>query len=77
MEGLQVFAKMAEENNKALKLAPLGNVVNVRKGKGGWGRVEIVVDNKTIDNILENKLCGGFLVADKEEYDKTAKLNSK
>lgn len=72
MKGLQVFAKMAEENNQTLKLAPLGNIESSSKSKDGWGKVTIAVDNETIEKLLKNELCGGFVVCDKSEYDKLA-----
>lgn len=71
--GLLVLAKLSDENNKTLKLSPLSNIKSAKKISNGMGLVEIGVDEETIMKILAGELVGGFIIADRSEFNRAEK----
>jgi hypothetical protein len=71
--GLLVLAKLSDENNKTLKLSPLSNIKSAKKISNGMGLVEIGVDEETIMKILAGELVGGFIIADRSEFNRVEK----
>lgn len=59
---------MAAEN-KDLRLAPISNIIEVKK-QGDHGTILIGIDVKTaIDFMAGKKFAGGLILADKEQFD--------
>lgn len=66
----QVLDAMAAAN-KDIRLAPLGNIVNLRKVKAGT-QVTIGVEGDLVAAIgIHGRFVGGLILADKAEFDAT------
>lgn len=59
-----VIKHLGETNNRSLRLAPMSNVLNVRKVKAGT-QVTIGVGEDIIAGIANGSLVGGFLYCDR------------
>lgn len=69
---LKAFEKMQKMNdeNMDIRLAPLSNICNVEI-KGGNGFVTFGVPRSVAQDLIDNKeFVGGFLLCNKEQYDK-------
>lgn len=64
-----VFNKMTADDNKALQLAPLGNVIRAQKVKAGT-QVTIGVGGDVIGKIMSGDLVGGLILCDKKEFER-------
>jgi hypothetical protein len=67
VNAFDVFSRMVERNDKAIQLAPLGNLIGARKGKQGT-KVTIGVANDVVTGIALSKYVGGLILCDKERY---------
>jgi hypothetical protein len=62
--------KRMSERSLDVRLAPLGNITNLKKVKAGT-QVTIGVAGDLVAALgLENKFVGGLILADKEQFDK-------
>lgn len=76
MNWLEVAVKMVEQNNDGVKVAPLSNIAGVDiKFDKGYGTLKINVPADIANDLTNgsNKYIGGFLVIDREAYDKIKK----
>ena len=64
----EVFARMAETDDKALKLAPLANILNMKVVKAGT-QVTIGVSGDMLARIMNNEFCGGLLLCENKRFD--------
>jgi len=64
----EVFARMAELDDKALKLAPLANILSVKTVKART-QVTIGVGGNILAGILNEEFCGGLLLCEKKRFD--------
>jgi hypothetical protein len=60
--------KIMGDRNLKIKSAGLDNITSAKKWKNGLGKVEIVVDEETIIDLVTGSLVGMFVVADKEQF---------
>lgn len=68
MKTFEKLQKMNDEN-MGIKLAPLSNISNIEI-KGGHGFVTFGVPREVAQELIDNKeFVGGFLLADKKEFD--------
>ncbi len=65
----EVFGHLADTDNQGLKVAPLGNILNMQKCKEG-GQILIGVCPETFAGLMAGRFCGGFIVADIAEFNK-------
>ncbi len=73
----EVFNHLAETDNPGLKVAPLGNILNMQKCKEG-GQILIGVCPESFAGLMQDRFCGGFVLVDKAEFHKAkAELESK
>ena len=72
MKTFEVLQKMSDDNMN-IKLAPLGNIIEINITKRG-GEVTIGIDSNTATELLNDldgtKFVGGLLLADKTQFDK-------
>lgn len=66
---MQVFNRMVETDNKNLMLAPLSNVLSLRKVKAGT-QIRIGIPGDLFGKIVLGKMCGGLLLCDIREFQK-------
>lgn len=71
MNIFDIMNKMASENLD-IKMAPLANIVEMKKTKNGC-RLTIMVENELMDKIALNKYVGGLYLANKEQFFKIKK----
>lgn len=69
VSALEVFLRMQENDDKALKLAPLSNIIEARKVKGGT-KVTIGFGADVIAGILNGDFVGGLIVCDKVAFER-------
>lgn len=64
------FEVMAEMCRRGLKIymAPLSNIAEMQKVKAG-AQITIGVEEHIMWGLNDSKFCGGFLLADKEQFD--------
>ena len=73
MNWLEIAAKMAEQNNDAVKFAPLSNIagadINFNKG---YGTLKINIPADAANDLTNGsrKYVGGFLLLDREIYER-------
>ena len=61
--------KIMGERNMDVRLAPLGNITNLKKVKAGT-QVTIGVEGDVVAALgLEDKFVGGLILADKAQFD--------
>jgi hypothetical protein len=65
----QVFQEMHETNNRALKLAPLGNLVRAKKTKAGT-EITIGVPGDVVTPFVMGSLIGGLIFCDADEFER-------
>jgi hypothetical protein len=73
MNWAEIVAKMIEENNNAVQLAPLSNISGADiKFDKGYGIIKINVPSDVADDLTNgsHKYVGGLLLIDREEFDK-------
>ncbi len=63
-----VFNAMTKADDKRLQLAPLGNILRVRRVRAGT-QITIGFGDDVIAQIAEGRLCGGLILCDKTAYD--------
>lgn len=73
INNFDVFKRMSEENNQAMKLAPLGNIGNMKQVKAGT-EITIGVAGNVIKGLMFNEYVGGLILCGKEEFEKTKRL---
>ena len=66
-DNFEVLWQMAVRD-KDIRLAPLDNIIALDKKKGRC-IVTIGVDEATLMDLLANKMVGGFIAADKKQFD--------
>lgn len=64
-----VFQRMGEENNRAMRLAPLGNILNMKAVKAGT-QVTIGVEGNIISGLMNGEYVGGLILCDKAEFER-------
>jgi hypothetical protein len=69
VNAFDVFSRMVEQNDKAIQLAPLGNLIGARKDKQG-SKVTIGIAEDVVPGIAVGKYVGGLILCDKERYAK-------
>lgn len=75
VNAFDVFSEMVRSDNKALKMAPLSNILRANYGQRVRGtQVTIGVDGNIIGDILHGKYVGGLILVDKEEFDKVKRV---
>lgn len=73
MNWLEIASKMVEQNNDGVKFAPLSNVAGADiKFDKGYGIIKINVPADVADDLTNGsrKYVGGFLLLDRETYEK-------
>lgn len=60
--------KAIGERNGSIQLAPLSNIINMKKVKAGT-QITIGVGGDVIFGIMEGKYVGGLILADKAQFD--------
>ncbi len=73
MNWVEIAAKIVEENNNAVQLAPLSNIAGADiKFDKGYGTIKINVPSNVADDLTNGsyKYVGGLLLIDREEFDK-------
>jgi len=63
-----VFSRMVERDDKALTMAALGNITELRKVKAGTN-VTIGVAGDVVGAIYNGKYVGGLILCDKKRFD--------
>lgn len=75
MKTFDVIAKMVNENNLAVKIAPLNYIKDTQQMKDGTTRVTIIVaDPQFTTNLVRGELLGGLLYIDRKEFEAEARL---
>jgi hypothetical protein len=70
VNNFDVLKRMGENNGK-IQLAPLTNIVNLKKVKAGT-QITIGVAGDVVSAIgIEGRFVGGLILADKEEFNRT------
>lgn len=72
MNWLEIAAKMVEQNDDAVKVAPLSNISGADiKFDKGYGTIKINVPANVADDLTNgsHKYVGGFLLLDRETYE--------
>jgi hypothetical protein len=64
----EVFSRMAETNDKALRLAPLANILNMKVVKAGT-QVTIGVEGNVLARIMSGEFFGGLLLCETKRFD--------
>lgn len=64
-----VFDAMCDANSSGLRAAPISNIVNMKKVKAGC-QITFGCEADVMDLVLAQKVFGGFIIADKEEFQK-------
>ena len=72
MNWLEIALKMAKQNNDGVKLAPLSNIAGADIFDTGYGIIKIKVPADIADDLTNGsrKYVGGFLLLDRETYEK-------
>jgi hypothetical protein len=68
VSAFEVFLRMAETNDKALRLAPLANILNMKVVKAGT-QVTIGVEGNVLARIMSGEFCGGLLLCETKRFD--------
>ena len=74
MNWLEIASKMVEQNNECVKFAPLSNIAGADiKFDKGYGTIKINVPADVANDLTNgsHKYVGGFLLLDRETYEKT------
>jgi len=64
----EVFQRMKELDDAALRLAPLSNIIKARAVKAGT-KITIGWPGNIVGEILNDKFVGGLLLVDKARFD--------
>jgi hypothetical protein len=59
---------MTDRDDKALKLAPMSNIMQARKVKAGT-KVTIGVEGNVVAQILTRQFVGGLILCDRSRYE--------
>lgn len=73
MNCLEIASKMVEQNNDCVKFAPLSNIEGADiKFDKGYGTIKINVPADIADDLTNGsrKYVGGFLLLDRETYER-------
>jgi hypothetical protein len=68
MNTFDIWSRMVERDDKAIEIAPLGNVTRLQKVKEGTN-VTIGVSGDRIGSIYQGKFIGGLVLCDKKRFD--------
>ena len=68
INSFDVFSRMVERDDKAITMAPLGNVTELKKVKGGTN-VTIGVAGDAVGPIYNGKYIGGLILCEKKRFD--------
>lgn len=74
MTTFDVIAKMVNDNNQAVKLAPLNNITSTQLMKDGIKVTIVVPDPQFMSKIEKGELIGGLIYIDKEALEAEKKL---
>lgn len=72
VNSFEVFNRMCSENNRALQMAPLGNIGNMKKVKAGT-QLTIGVGGDVIKGLMFGEYVGGLILCDKKEFERVKK----
>ena len=78
MNDIEVLNSMAEQN-KEIYLFPLSNISNINNIDIRPGRsiMEMIIDSGVAKKMLDDKMVGAFIVADKEQFYKIKESEDK
>jgi len=68
VSAFEVFLQMQNSDDKALKLAPLSNIIEARKVKEGT-KVTIGVGEDICLKIMADELVGGLILVDRKRFN--------
>lgn len=68
VSAFEVFLHMQETDDHALKLAPMGNILEARATKAGT-KVTIGVEGNVVGQILNGDFVGGFIMVDRARFN--------
>ncbi len=68
VNNFDVLKKMGELNGK-IQMAPLGNIIHVKKVRAGT-EITIGVAGDLVTAVFAGDFVGGLVLADKKEFDK-------
>lgn len=68
VSAFEVFLHMQNTDDKALKLAPLSNIIEARKVKQGT-KVTMGVGEDICGKIMADELVGGLILVDRKRFD--------
>jgi hypothetical protein len=68
VNAFDVFSHMVETDDKAITMAALGNITELRKVKAGTN-VTIGVAGDVVGSIYNGKYVGGLILCDKKRFD--------
>ena len=68
VNAFDVFSHMVGTDDKAITMAPLGNVTHLKKVRAGTN-VTIGVAGDAIGAIYQGKYVGGLILCDKKRFD--------
>ena len=63
-----IFMRMIERDDKALKLAPLSNIIGAQASKRGTV-VTIGVEGNVVTQICRDEFVGGLLLCDRKRFE--------
>jgi hypothetical protein len=67
---LDIIRRMSDENDKTLKAFPISNV-EAMYTEGKLGKARIAIDFASVSKMMNEELVGMFILADKENFNKT------
>lgn len=77
MNDIEVLNSMAEQN-KEIYLFPLSNINNINIDiRPGRSIMEMIIDSGVAKKMLDDKMVGAFIVADKEQFYKIKESEDK
>lgn len=72
VNAFDVFKRMSDMNDRALKLAPLGNIQSMKRVKMGT-QVVIGVGEDVLVPLIQNQLVGGLILCDRTRFEQVQK----
>lgn len=70
INNFDVFKRMAEDNNQAMQLAPLGNLIGAKMTKAGT-QVTLGVAGNVVTGLTMGTYVGGLILCGKEGFGRT------
>lgn len=68
VSAFEVFLRMQESDDQALRLAPLSNITEARKVKAGT-KITIGFGGDVVSKIMFGELVGGLILVDKKRFE--------